>query len=193
MDDDTIVPALKFSFGEQLEQAINLHDGWDNYKTNYFIKLDPQARTLELAHFQRKMSEEARATREWGRLLRKKARAGRSASPAFQEWPMNLAETIQTVQVKNEKAIAARFAAPPELDAEAQIRLAPFITFCKERGIRYLPASPAGIALFITTQHEAGVSGKTRYQLGESGCHGSRSPRTWKGIGITWATNVVQA
>jgi len=74
---------------------------------------------------------------------------------------MNLAETIIAVQAKNEKTIAARIAAPIlELDAEARQRLAPFIAFCKEHGCRYLPASPAVIAQFISSEHEAGIAGE---------------------------------
>jgi hypothetical protein len=63
---------------------------------------------------------------------------------------MNLAHLIGAAETANERALAARIAAPrPELDEKVRGLLAPYVRWCKETGVRWCPASPAVISAFI--------------------------------------------
>jgi hypothetical protein len=73
---------------------------------------------------------------------------------------MTLAETIQNVQLANERKLAqtARVAAPRlELTDEARRLLGGYISWCKARGVRHAPALPSTVALWVKSEHEAGV------------------------------------
>jgi len=74
---------------------------------------------------------------------------------------MNLAQAITEAQTKNEKDIASRIAAPkPMLDADVRSRINYFMHWCKQRGVRFLPAMPTTIAAFIDHEHGNGISGE---------------------------------
>jgi hypothetical protein len=51
---------------------IDRNGGWDNYKLNYFAKLDKQQRATELGMFERMLQDEARPSRSWAGYLAKK-------------------------------------------------------------------------------------------------------------------------
>jgi hypothetical protein len=60
---------------------------------------------------------------------------------------MTLTEAIERAYSQNEQTLATQIAAPRlEYDAE---RLQQFADWCKERGVRPLPAAPATIAAFV--------------------------------------------
>ena len=63
---------------------------------------------------------------------------------------MDLAQEIASAVARNEAQLAKSIAAPTvSLDADAQDRLRCFVDWCKERGVRPLPAAPATVAAFI--------------------------------------------
>src|SRR5690348_16159162 len=65
---------------------------------------------------------------------------------------MTLAQAIEQAQSRNEQQLAARSAAPAlELDCRLLNR---FATFCKERGVRCVPAS---VAAFIKAEYAGGT------------------------------------
>jgi hypothetical protein len=62
---------------------------------------------------------------------------------------MNLAQQMEIAYQRNEQALAARNAAPLEVDRDDQRLLARFAKFCKDNGVRPLPAAPGTIAAWI--------------------------------------------
>ena len=69
---------------------------------------------------------------------------------------MNLAAEIAAAHAKNEAAVATSIAAPRlELD---RTRLQNFADFCKQYGIRALPAAPATVAAFIKAEYTRGTA-----------------------------------
>jgi hypothetical protein len=62
----------------------------------------------------------------------------------------SLGEQIAAAHDRNEAALAQSLSAPKaEFDADALDRLRHFADFCKERGVRPLPAAPGTVAAFI--------------------------------------------
>jgi hypothetical protein len=68
MANTLVVMADGPTLAEQLEKL----GDWDDYKTNYFLKLDPKQRANELTIFQQAMNEQARPTREFASYFAKK-------------------------------------------------------------------------------------------------------------------------
>jgi len=69
---------------------------------------------------------------------------------------MNLAAEIAAAHAKNEAVVATSIAAPRlELD---RTRLQNFADFCKQYGIRALPAAPATVAAFAKAEYTRGTS-----------------------------------
>ena len=69
---------------------------------------------------------------------------------------MNLAAEIAAAHAKNEAAVATSIAAPRlELD---RTRLQSFGDFCKQYGVRALPAAPATVAAFIKAEYTRGTA-----------------------------------
>jgi len=64
---------------------------------------------------------------------------------------MNLAAEIAAAHAKNEAALASQIITP-QLDIEAEL-FNRWIAFCRERGVRHLPGSPAVVAVFIHWLH----------------------------------------
>jgi hypothetical protein len=72
---------------------------------------------------------------------------------------MTLAEQIETVQLANERKLAAEVGAPKQeqLDTEALVTLRHFAQWAKSRGVKYLPCAPTTLAAFIRSESANGV------------------------------------
>jgi hypothetical protein len=74
---------------------------------------------------------------------------------------MNLAVVLEEAERKNQEKLTARISCPAlELTPEARNRFSYFAHWCRDRGVRALPAMPATIAVFIKNEHQAGISGE---------------------------------
>jgi hypothetical protein len=65
---------------------------------------------------------------------------------------MTLAQQIELQTQRNEQILAGRIAAPLEVNNEAQRLLSRFVKFCKDNGVRALPAAPGTIAAWIAAE-----------------------------------------
>jgi hypothetical protein len=72
---------------------------------------------------------------------------------------MNLAQAIAEAHKKNEKAVANQMIAapPPELHSDELVLVRRFADFCKAKGVPFLPAAPATVALFLRTENLGGA------------------------------------
>src|SRR5689334_6554844 len=62
----------------------------------------------------------------------------------------SLAQQIEAAQDRNEQKISTEIGAPkPTLDTTAILHLRKFADWCKTRGVRACPASPASVAAYI--------------------------------------------
>jgi hypothetical protein len=74
---------------------------------------------------------------------------------------VNLAQAIQSAQEKNEQALASQIAAPKiELESDDLVLVRRFADFCKAKGVPFLPAAPATVALFLRTENLGGANYK---------------------------------
>jgi hypothetical protein len=73
-----------------------------------------------------------------------------------------LAEAIATINAReldaNEQALAQCFPRPPELSADEQQRVLPFIHWCQQQRIRAVPARPTSVAAYARYQQDQGIS-----------------------------------
>jgi hypothetical protein len=75
---------------------------------------------------------------------------------------MTLTEIIDRQHQLNEQAIAARIAAPRlDVDSEGQNLLGNFVKWAKENGVRYLPAAPSSVAVYLRSQYTQGATAET--------------------------------
>jgi hypothetical protein len=72
-----------------------------------------------------------------------------------------LAQAIRQVNEReidaNEAAIAGCFPQPPQVPAEAQLHLVPFLQWCHAQRVRSLPARPTSVAAFVQWQTDLKV------------------------------------
>src|SRR5262249_8856878 len=74
---------------------------------------------------------------------------------------MNLVQQIQAAQEKNEQKLAAELNPPKvELESDELVLIRRFADFCKARGVGFLPAAPATVALFLRTENQGGADYK---------------------------------
>src|SRR5262249_3475363 len=74
---------------------------------------------------------------------------------------MDLVQAINAAQAKNEKNITARIAAQSdELQSDELVLVRRFADFCKTKGVPFLPAAPATVALFLRTENLGGADYK---------------------------------
>ena len=82
---------------------------------------------------------------------------------------MNLAQAISEAQKNNEKAVASQIAAPPvELESHELVLCRRFADFCKTKGVPFLPAAPATVALFLRTENLGGADYKRIFATAEA-------------------------
>ena len=68
---------------------------------------------------------------------------------------------IAETHKKNEQAVAKSIAAPPiELESDELVLVRRFADFCKAKGVPFLPAAPATVALFLRTENLGGANYK---------------------------------
>src|SRR5262249_8735235 len=71
---------------------------------------------------------------------------------------MNLAQAIQNAQAKNERGLASQIAVPsPDLESDELVLVRRFSDWCKSKGVPFLPAAPATVALFLRNENLGGA------------------------------------
>jgi hypothetical protein len=71
---------------------------------------------------------------------------------------MSLQDALSSAYRVNEQKLSARIAAgPAEFTDEARRLLSNYVSWCKVRGVRHAPALPSTVALWVKSEHEAGV------------------------------------
>jgi hypothetical protein len=74
---------------------------------------------------------------------------------------MNLAQQIQAAQEKNEAKLATEVNCPKvELQSDELVLVRRFADFCKAKGVPFLPAAPATVALCLRIENRGGANYK---------------------------------
>ena len=74
---------------------------------------------------------------------------------------MNLAQAIAGAYEKNERTLADSIAAPrPQLESDELVLVRRFKDFCQGKGVPWLPAAPASVALFLRSENLGGANYK---------------------------------
>jgi hypothetical protein len=67
---------------------------------------------------------------------------------------MTLAAAIEKAHAANEEKLTRGIQIPVHIDADAELLLKPFVSFCSFNGVKHVPASPQVIAAFIRAEEK---------------------------------------